>query len=269
MILINCIRCVPVWLLLTLIFVNNLWSFSYLDLKVYQGIHIIIIAFFCISIVKKSRTSLWQSNVKKHVILIMLLPLLSVYSCYFLHGQSPVLSLIIYRMHLGWLLFFVLWYYDVEESVLLKAFVFMGIVFGLISVLQQFSYPLAPFGTRTVGSDFSQNFDGGVEKRLGLYRFGIDGFNFAAMALLFCVAKKIKISMFFVLVMIIGLIATGTRQIIFGFLFAFCYYFLFLNHSKYRYVLLGLLIAFFVLISFGFFDIIGGLESFRMDIKDT
>ena len=95
------------WLLWCMIFLFNLWSFSWVDLKTFQYIHLLIIIFFLITLLKKRIEK--NSTIFSHwILLFMVLPLLSVPACKILNNQPIIDSLIVYRMHLGWLMYFVL-----------------------------------------------------------------------------------------------------------------------------------------------------------------
>ena len=140
------------WLLFILIASINFWSFSWLDLKIYQYIHLIVLAYILFVVLKKCRVKIPDCIHCKEVFLMMVLPLLSVYSCYILHGQSITSSLIVYRMHLGWLLYFVLWYKKVTELTIYKVILFIAVGYSLLTIIQQVTYPFAPFGDRTLGT---------------------------------------------------------------------------------------------------------------------
>lgn len=230
---------VPFWLLFSLIFANSLWNLSWFNLKFYQIFHLIIMTFFIWNILKYKKGLLENAYSKQYVILLLLLPLLSVYSCKVLHEQSISASLMLWRMHLGWLLYFVLWKKKITEQQIVKVIFYIALCYTIISLVQQITYPIAPFGSRTVGSRYTEIlFDGTVEKRLGLYRFGIGGVEYAKATVFIVIAYKCGILYknykFLVFLLIISIISTGSRQTMASVFAAYCYYLIYKNNVKYK-----------------------------------
>lgn len=204
------------WLLISLVLLNNFWSFSYLNLKIYQYIHLCILLYFIFTITKSSNIPTQKPHLyKKWIKAMIILPLGSVFSCYYLNNQDILLSMIIYRMHLGWLLYFVLHKKNTTFEECTKTIYYIAIGYAIISIIQQFTYPFAPFGERTVGSAYSERFfSEGVERRFGLYRFSVYGVYYAVLLLFLSLRKKIIISKAFSFILFIGIAAYGSRQII-------------------------------------------------------
>lgn len=229
---------IPNWLFYITIFSTNLWALSWFDLKIYQIFHLTIMIFLVWNIFKyNKKKENYQYFSKLSVIALCLLPLLSVYSCEVLHGQSIIASLTVWRMHLGWLLYFVLYYKKINEQQCIKIICYIGIIYALITLLQQITYPFAPFGERTVGSKYAEVlFDGIVEKRMGFYRFGVGGLEYATAALFICIAQKFsnKHRKFIILCLALGIIACGNRQTMASVFVAYCYYILYRNNVKHK-----------------------------------
>ncbi len=239
---------VPFWLIFSSIFANSLWNLSWFNLKFYQYFHLLIIAFFICNILKYRKKLLNYAYSKQYVILLLLLPLLSVYSCKVLHDQSISASLILWRMHLGWLLYFVLWKKKITEQQIIKTIFYIAIGYTIISLIQQITFPLAPFGSRTVGSGYSEIlFDGIVEKRMGLYRFGISGVEYAIAFLFTLISHKYQVTKkefrFLIFILIIGIMASGSRQTMASVFVAYCYYLLYKNKAKYKIIYTLLIIC--------------------------
>lgn len=98
-------RSVPLWLYFISIATINFFSLSYFDLKIYQYVHLLIIVFFIYQIFLKYDK--YPKNLNSiYVLALLITPLFSVYSGYVLRGLPISDSLIVYRMHLGWLVFF-------------------------------------------------------------------------------------------------------------------------------------------------------------------
>ena len=261
---------IPNWLLFTTAFSINLWALSWFDLKFYQYFHLLIMSFLIWNIFKYSKKKLTQCFSKPFVIALCLLPLLSIYSCKILHEQSITASLTVWRMHLGWLLYFVLWYKKINEQQCIKIICYIGIIYALITLIQQATFPFAPFGSRTVGSGYAENlFNGTVEKRMGFYRFGIEGLQYAVAAFFICIAKKINYrhKKILILGIILSIIACGNRQTMASVFAAYCYYLLYKNKTKHRIVYI-ILICLTILILYAFREtLFGSLANVSDDLE--
>lgn len=261
---------IPNWLLFTTAFSINLWALSWFGLKFYQYFHLLIMAFLIWNIIKYSKRKLTQCFSKPFVIALCLLPLLSIYSCKILHGQSIIASLTVWRMHLGWLLYFTLWYKKINEQQCIKIICYIGLIYTFITLIQQITYPFAPFGNRTVGSNYSEILYGGiVEKRMGFYRFGVEGLRYAIVTFFICTAKKINYShrKILILCIILSIIASGNRQTIASVFVTYCYYLLYKNNVKNK-ILYILLICCTVLILYSFKDtFFGSLANVSEDLE--
>lgn len=235
------------WLLWCMIFLFNLWSFSWVDLKTFQYIHLLIIIFFLITLLKKRIEK--NSTIFSHwILLFMVLPLLSVPACKILNNQPIIDSLIVYRMHLGWLMYFVLSIKKTTEKQLVYVVVCMGLIYAFIVLLQQITYPFAPFGERTLGTAYANRFEDGVERRFGFYRFAVGGYVFAVFALLLYFAHQWRTNKIIVILLFFSIIATGNRQTIVSTLIAIvCYYILNVRtRKKYFYISILLILALYL-----------------------
>ena len=204
---------IPIWLTICLILMNNFWSMAWIDLKIYQYFHLGILAFFFFVIFKKSRScSIPQGTHKYWILSLMLLPLLSVYSSNVIYGRPVIDSLIVYRMHLGYLLYFVLWYKKINEKQLQKVIVVLGLGYAFLTIIQQFTLPFAPFGMRTIGSKYLTNHE--FERRLGFARFEITGVYYAVITGVLVFSKQINMNMFTKTVLLVSLIASGNRRVL-------------------------------------------------------
>lgn len=260
------------WLLFILIASINFWSFSWLDLKIYQYIHLIVLAYILFVVLKKCRVKIPDCIHCKEVFLMMVLPLLSVYSCYILHGQSITSSLIVYRMHLGWLLYFVLWYKKVTELTIYKVILFIAVGYSLLTIIQQVTYPFAPFGDRTLGTAQALYRGGEVERRFGFYRYALEGVSYAVISFILLIDQKMKSKYnckqkFLISILIIGIIAAGNRQTIAATFISCCYLYFFYSKSKNR--ILILLVAITIMFTLYMYSdvLLGKLGNFSEDLE--
>jgi hypothetical protein len=215
----------------------NLFQFSGLDLKVYQYIHLIVFTIIiCVSIFKKNTNYSTYSN--NQILLMVILPLLSLYSCNVINHQSYALSLIVYRMHLGWLIYFYLLHKETPINSILKTILVVGMLYMSITLIQQITYPFAPFGARTIGTKYSEHFNGGVERRMGFYRFDVGGLYYSVLSFFIILNNKIKNKIFLLLFFFLSIIASGNRQTLFSVSVAILYYYLYNNDIKHKFLIL-------------------------------
>ena len=266
---INSIKNTPVWLVVSLILLNNFWSFTGLDLKIYQYAHLLVLAYFIYVIVvgwksikiPKGTHSLWM-------ILLLLTPLLSVYSGHILLGRHISDSLIVYRMHLGFMLYFVLWYKQVTMKQLMSVFMILGFGYAFLTIAQQVTFPFAPFGMRAGASGYVSDHGGEVERRLGFYRFEIMGVLFAIVLSVMVFTKEIKLPMWQKAILFVSLVASGNRRVIgiSGLAMGLCW---FLNNKSYkRFLYLALALVVFWLIYTFRFELFGSLANWSEDLED-
>lgn len=255
-----------------LAFSISLWSLSLIGLKTFQYVHLLILCYFFYVTFSYHR-NMPGSFHKWSVILMMLIPLCSVVTCYVYHNQAISLSLINYRMHLGWLIYFVLWYKKVMPQRLLKVIFIVAIVYSVITLVQQVTYPtFAPFGDRTIGTAYSLNFSGQVEKRMGLYRFSVGGCGYCMMALLllygFFKERFNKNTIFIYVCFIVSIMAIGSRTALLSLVLSFSIIYLWRKDSRYKFLKLFLLAASaWVVISFA--DLIfGNLANVQGDLEE-
>lgn len=266
---INSIKNTPVWLVVSLILLNNFWSFTGLELKIYQYAHLVVLAYFVYVIlvgrksveIPKGTHSLWM-------ILLLLSPLLSVYSGHILLGRHISDSLIVYRMHLGFMLYFVLWYKQVTMKQLMSVFMILGFGYAFLTIAQQVTFPFAPFGMRAGASGYVSDHGGEVERRLGFYRFEIMGVLCAIVLSVMVFTKEIKLPMWQKAILFVSLVASGNRRVIgiSGLAMGLCW---FLNNKSYkRFLYLALAIVGFWLIYTFRFELFGSLANWSEDLEE-
>lgn len=266
---INSIRNTPVWLVVSLILLNNFWSFTGLELKIYQYAHLVVLAYFVYVIlvgrksveIPKGTHSLWM-------ILLLLTPLLSVYSGHILLGRHISDSLIVYRMHLGFMLYFVLWYKQVTMKQLMSVFMILGFGYAFLTIAQQVTFPFAPFGMRAGASGYVSDHGGEVERRLGFYRFEIMGVLCAIVLSVMVFTKEIKLPMWQKAILFVSLVASGNRRVIgiSGLAIGLCW---FLNNKSYkRFLYLAIALVVFWLIYTFRFELFGSLANWSEDLED-
>ena len=240
----------PNWLLICLVVSINLWSLVIIDLKVYQYMHLVMLVFFVYSRINKNGK--WYGYSNKLIIAMMVLPLPSIYMCYALHGQAISQSIIIYRMHLAWLVYFVLIKKRVSEKKVIKAIAIIGFIAAIISIVEQFTFPaFAPFGVRTI-YDGIANYADYVEERFGFLRFMVSGI-FYVVITFFCVLSnnlKIQFKVVSLFLLFVAIFAYGTKSTILSVIVGISYYLLFTRNYKLKFlyfilivVLMGILVV--------------------------
>lgn len=257
-----------IWpLLLSAIASINVFTLSYFDLGAYQKFHLIVFTYLLYAslFVKRRMPDGFHG---KLILLMTLLPLLSVYSCHALHGQSYMASLVVYRMHLGWLCYFALWHKRVSLNHVYKVVFIVGFLYATITVIQQATYPFAPFGARTLGTDYA-SLMGGVEKRMGFYRYSVGGLQYAVISLFLCLVCRRNIKNYMVIAfLIVSIIASGNRQTIFAVFLSICYYLFYNRNLKHKLPIL-LAISAFVLVIYIYADVwFGALVNIQSDYNE-
>lgn len=266
---INSIKNTPVWLVVSLILLNNFWSFTGLELKIYQYAHLVVLAYFVyVVLVGRKSVEIPKGTHSLWMILLLLTPLLSVYSGHILLGRHISDSLIVYRMHLGFMLYFVLWYKQITMKQLMSVFMILGFGYAFLTIAQQVTFPFAPFGMRAGASGYVSDHGGEVERRLGFYRFEIMGVLCAIVLSVMVFTKEIKLPMWQKAILFVSLVASGNRRVIgiSGLAIGLCW---FLNNKSYkRFLYLALALVGFWLIYTFRFELFGSLANWSEDLED-
>lgn len=199
----------------------RLWSFAYIPDRVFDFFEfvIVLITIFLLadkwSKVKRKKL-LFRNNVKYFIII----PLISSFGAYFYHKQEFYWSLIELRIIFFWLFYFLLHAYDVSESKIIKLTIKIGVIWALINVIQQFTFPFYLFRI-DVGAGGEDSMDAFI--RDGLLRFRISGHQYGIFLVFFSfyyyLQTRKKILILYVFIGLFGFYYYGTRQILFGILF--------------------------------------------------
>jgi hypothetical protein len=133
----------------------------------------------------------------------MLIPVISAFGAYIFHDQAFSLSLLVLRLQLLWLFYLVLHIFNFSKETIIKLMIVVGIVWAVITIIQQFTYPVYYFSSRS-------------EKRAGVYRFMVHGLQYGSFFLLyFFYQYLVKRKIYYLLLAILGLVGFyfyGTRQ---------------------------------------------------------
>lgn len=236
------------WLVIALLTITNFLSFSYIELKTYQLFHLVILSYFLYVIIANKPSKVKLEH-RKFVIAMMFLPMFSLYTCKIFHQQDYLLSIIIYRMHFGWLIYYVLLIKKVPEKIVINAISIIGILFAIITICQQLTYPFAPFGMRTLGTDYTKFINGEVERRFGLYRFLLEGSVYAIYLYFIELSDSVKSwkRILFLFLILISIFAQGSRQFLFSVLFATCFFYY--KNNKRLAIFAGLILSLSIIIN--------------------
>lgn len=142
------------------------WSFGLIPDKVYDYLDDLVIVFLtCIVMHEKIKCgSLKKGFFSINIVLLMFLPYVSAVGAYVYHGQNFIDSFLTLRVHLYWLLYFVLHYYNVDVNKLVRFLLVVGLIWAILNIVQQFTYPSYWFFSRSDTDDYSI-------LRAGVYRF--------------------------------------------------------------------------------------------------
>lgn len=198
-------------------------GFSYINWDVTYGgriINVVSIFFlFFLFAIKKNRK---KYNFYNLILALTFLPFLSSINSNLIYGQPFFDSITVNLPCLLWCLYFVLHYYKVRESTILKALLYISIIIVSLQVIQQFTYPVAMFG---VSKEANYMLDDSIyevaEKRNGLWRFRMHHNGYYTAPLLFLtwlwIRKKIDLRVLLIfLLFLISIYLTLTRQVLFA-----------------------------------------------------
>jgi hypothetical protein len=225
---------------LTVLISINFWSFQIIPEGVYRGLEALNI--FCILLIVIYHSFIFKKKLvyKSSVLFFMLIPVLSAFGALNFHDQPLNLSFLILRIQLYWLFYFILHLFNLSSEKIIKLIVFVGLVWGAITILQQVTYPTYFFYTRS-DSDDNSIF------RAGVYRFMVRGHQYGVFLLFFFFYKYlINRKEKYILYILFGLVSLyfyGTRQFAVAAIACMFLASLFVKGKARVYAILGLLVA--------------------------
>ena len=241
---------------------TNFYSCIYFDLKIYQHIHLVILLFFIHTTLKCYFSA--ELLHKKYILAMVLLPLGSIISAQILHSQSYIDTLVVHRMHLGWLIYFLMAKYKYTSKDIFKALFLFSVIYSIINLTQQLSFPHAPFGVRTIGSQFSSNLlDGGIEKRFGMLRFGIEGSEFVGLALFLLIRNRKKNKILYTILLVTAIMGFGSRVSFFSSVLGLCLIYFSHTQTKLKFIYIAAISSLIVVIILFWTNIFGDLGNIQ------
>ena len=251
-----------------LLCMTNFYSCIYFDLKIYQHIHLVILLFFIHTTLKCYFSA--ELLHKKYILAMVLLPLGSIISAQILHNQSCTDTLVVHRMHLGWLIYFLMAKFKYTSKDIFKALFVFSVIYSIINLTQQWTFPLAPFGVRTIGSHFSSNLlDGEIEKRFGMLRFGIEGSEFVVLTLFLLIRNRRKNQLLYTILLLSAIMGFGSRVSFFSSVLGLCLIGFSYTQTKLKFIYIGAITILIVVIVLFWTNIFGDLGNVQDNFEDS
>lgn len=197
--------------LLTIVSIRA-WSFQSIPESIYDALELIVIFFLVFFVwVNYKKIKGKKLIFKDNVVLFMLIPVISIFGAFVYHDQPFYLSLLILRTNFYWLFYFLLHIYNVPVKKLIGLMTFVGIVWATLTIVQQFTYPVYYFFTRTDDEETGKSI-----LRAGIYRFQLSRYDFGEFVAIYFFDKFLRTKIFkyllYVLFVLIGFYYFGTRQ---------------------------------------------------------
>lgn len=199
-----------------------------------------------------------QMNFRKEIYLMMFLPFLSVFNSWSLYNQSPTSGAWVLIGHFTWIIYFLLHKYKITETALLKVLLITALAIAIIQIVQQFTYPNAYFGIMTIEDTIEKGVNETAEIRNGLWRFRMHSNAYFTAPVLFVLwlwlQKKFNIKLlFWIILLLISVYLTLTRQILFACLITLVYSFFLSKKGKSKVFILVLI---FIVVIYSFYDVL-------------
>lgn len=154
-----------IFLVATVLISIRLWSFQPVPSIVYNLLNILIVGLIVFMVFNFYATGrrIGKQAFKLSVNLFLILPLLSTLGAYVYHDQSLLASLLALRLNFLWLLYFLLHFFNFSPAKLIKMLLVIGAVWAVVTIVQQFTYPVYFF--------YSRDEETRQLLRAGIYRF--------------------------------------------------------------------------------------------------
>lgn len=128
----------------------------------------------------------------KEILFLIILPFLSIINSSIEYSQPINRSFTVLLSQFVWVIYFLLHRYKVQENSILKVLFYLSICIFLIQVVQQFTYPVAPFGTMSEDAMVEKGMSEAAEQRNGLWRFRVHQNAFYTAPLLFFIWCRLR-----------------------------------------------------------------------------
>lgn len=188
-----------------------------------------------------------QFHFRTLVLFLLWIPFVSIFNSWTIYSQSPSRSFLLMTSQSTWVIYFLLHKYKVQEQVVLKVFFYIALFLVGIQIVQQFTYPNAPFGTMSLEMMIEKNAVEAAEQRNGLWRFRMHQNGYYTAPILFAMWIRIrkkanpKLAVF-VALFFVSIYLTLTRQVMFAcILTVFCSIFMGQKKINFTALFLGLI----------------------------
>lgn len=169
---------------LIVLFSLNIWSLIILPSGFNNGVEILI-AFLllfevirCFPSVKKIK-----GIFNKNILFFIILPILTAVGTLVFHKQSILHTIIVQRFVLFWLVYYLLFLWNIDTKWLMKMIIAVGFIWVTVTILQQFTYPYYLFASRPY-----------IMFRNGIYRYMPAGLIFGVVSMFYYYMKLVKYS---------------------------------------------------------------------------
>lgn len=197
------------------------YGFSYANWSIKYGtwaikiVCLLLLAFILIHWPKKSN----RYNFRTEVLILTFLPLISSINTYIYYGQSFIDSFNALSFNFVWIIYFVLHKYKVQESTILRMFLWVSLFIAAVQIIQQFTYPNVLFGGYSEEFMIERGVSNYAASRNGLWRFLMHENGYFTAPILFAVfiwaRKKTNIKFAFIIaICLVSIYLSLTRQVI-------------------------------------------------------
>ena len=218
-----------------------------------------ILSYFLLAYFIAGRKRKGECHFSALVMLLMFVPFISIFNSWSIYSQSPYRSLTALLGQTTWIIYFLLHKYKVSEQTILKSLLYVALCIVAIQIVQQFTYPNAPFGTMSEHDMIEKAAKEAAEQRNGLWRFRMHQNGYYTAPVLFAMWVWIRKKISQKLMVMIGLMfasiyLTLTRQVLFAcILTIFCSMFMGQKKINVAALMFGLL---FIVGLYAYYDVL-------------
>lgn len=174
-------------------------------------IQLVLYALMLYSVANINRINHYHMNLKPLLLCFMLIPFLSVIPALMIHGQDVSSSFYSTKKNFLYLMFFLPFLLKIKEEDMLKLFLYLGVAWCVVEIVQQLTFPKVWFAVRTATDEVE------VEIRNGIYRYNTVGREFGLIMLFYSFVQYMKnrkgIFLFGFVLGLAGIYILATRQV--------------------------------------------------------
>lgn len=246
-----------IFILFLIFFYTNFFAYSHWNNTI-AGQSSYFIIFYLIFYIIRNKKLICKKQLlfSSYVKYLILIPIISLFSSYFIYEQSPIDSMKALSPHFLWLFYYYCHIKELKEQDIIKVFLIVSIFILGIQIIQQFITPIFGISYDKTGNIY-------IDIRNGIQRYRVSFYGLFTFLILYyyweLIRQKRKVIYLCIFtLMIVSIYLTLTRQLIFALIIILLISTIFNSGTKYQKITSLSMLLGFIIISYFYSDSLFG-----------